>query len=242
MDVPAPIGGVVKGVRVSRSATRSAKAPLILSLETQATGRAGEPCGAAGAPRRPQRQRRSRRACAGGRAARRAAVAPAPAAPRRRRRARRGRLSRRARVAVGAQVRARARRRPRARDGQRARRAASCRRTCRSSSSARCPAPAPAAAPRRRRQRRRRAQPAAVAEGRLRQVRPGRVEAAVAHPEDLRREPRAQLGDDPARHAVRRGRHHRPRGVPRRAQQGEREGRHQGHDARVPDQGVRRRR
>ena len=82
------------------------------------------------------------------------------------------------------------------------------------------------------------ARPAAVAEGRLREVRPGRGAAAVAHQEDLRREPRAQLGDDPARHAVRRGRHHRPRGVPRRAQQGEREGGRQGHDARVPDQGV----
>ena len=91
---------------------------------------------------------------------------------------------------------------------------------------------------RRRRHRRRLAQPAAVAHRRLREVRPGRSEAAVAHQEDLRRQPRAQLGDDPARHAVRRSRHHRPRSLPRPAQQGEREGRHQGHDARVPDQGV----
>ena len=68
-----------------------------------------------------------------------------------------------------------------------------------------------------------------------------RDRAAVAHQEDLRREPRAQLGDDPARHAVRRGRHHRARGAARHAQQGEREGGRQGHDARVPHQGVRRR-
>ena len=68
---------------------------------------------------------------------------------------------------------------------------------------------------------------------------PVEAAAAVADQEDLRREPRAQLGDDPARHAVRRGGHHRPRGLPRHAQQGEREGRHQGDDARVPDQGER---
>jgi hypothetical protein len=73
-----------------------------------------------------------------------------------------------------------------------------------------------ASAPRRRRPagRRRRPQPAALAEGRLRQVRPGRREAAVAHQEDLRRQPRPQLGDDPARHPVRRGRHHRDGGLP----------------------------
>ena len=116
--------------------------------------------------------------------------------------------------------------------------AASCRRTCRISSRQ---ALSGAAAARRRRHWWRRAQPAAVAEGRFREVRPDRTEAAVAHQEDLRREPRAQLGDDSARHAVRRGRHHRARSIPRRAQQGEREGRHQGDDARVPDQGERRR-
>ena len=65
-------------------------------------------------------------------------------------------------------------------------------------------------------QRRRHARPAAVAEGRLREVRARRDEAAVADQEDLRRESRAQLGDDPARHAIRRSGHHRPRGAARR--------------------------
>ena len=60
----------------------------------------------------------------------------------------------------------------------------------------------------------------------------GRSEAAVAHQEDLRREPAPQLGDDPARHQPRRRRHHRPRSVPRAAEQGEREERRQGQHAR----------
>ena len=50
---------------------------------------------------------------------------------------------------------------------------------------------------------------AAVAEGGLHEVRRDRNAAAVAHQEDFRRQSGAQLGDDPARHAVRRGRHHR---------------------------------
>ena len=45
--------------------------------------------------------------------------------------------------------------------------------------------------------------------------------------------------DDPARHQPRRRGHHRPRSIPRAAQQGEREVRRQADDARVPDQGVR---
>ena len=52
---------------------------------------------------------------------------------------------------------------------------------------------------------------------------PIEAQAAVAHQEDLRREPAPQLGDDPARHQARRGRHHRARGVPRADEQGERE-------------------
>ena len=67
------------------------------------------------------------------------------------------------------------------------------------------------AARRRRRRRRRRPRPAAVAEGRLRQVRPGRAQGAVAHQEDLGRQPAPQLGRDSARHDARRGRHHRAR-------------------------------
>ncbi len=82
------------------------------------------------------------------------------------------------------------------------------------------------------------AQLAAVARRRLREIRRGRGKAAVADQEDLRGQSRAQLGDDPARHAIRRGRHHRPRGVPRADEQGERKSRHQDHDARVPDPRV----
>ncbi len=40
-------------------------------------------------------------------------------------------------------------------------------------------------------------EPAALAQGRLRQVRPHRAQAPVAHPEDQRRQPAPQLGDDP---------------------------------------------
>ena len=71
------------------------------------------------------------------------------------------------------------------------------------------------------------------------------TQAAVAHPEVVRRQPRAQLGDDPARHPARRCRHHRTRSVARLAQRGKRKGHRQGRrrqadDARVPDQGRRR--
>ena len=79
---------------------------------------------------------------------------------------------------------------------------------------------------------------AAVAAGRLREVRADRAQGPVAHQEDQRPGAAPQLGDDPARHQPRRRRHHRARGVPRPRQQGEREVGHQGDDARVPDQGV----
>ena len=94
-----------------------------------------------------------------------------------------------------------------------ARRAASCRRTCRASSSRRCAAA------------RRRGAAAGGDRGGgalnllpwpkvdFAKFGPIEAEAAVADQEDLRREPRAQLGDDPARHAVRRSRHHRARGA-----------------------------
>ncbi len=77
----------------------------------------------------------------------------------------------------------------------------------------------------------------ALAEGRFREVRPDRNQAAVADQEDFRRQPASQLGDDPARHQSRRCRHHRSRGIPRAVQQGEREERRQGQHARVHDQG-----
>jgi pyruvate dehydrogenase E2 component (dihydrolipoamide acetyltransferase) len=57
--------------------------------------------------------------------------------------------------------------------------------------------------------------PAALAQGRLHQVRPGRAQGHVAHQEDQRRQPAPQLGDDPARHQPRRCRHHRARSLPR---------------------------
>ena len=59
---------------------------------------------------------------------------------------------------------------------------------------------------------------AAVAVGRLREVRAGGARPALADPADLGTEPGAQLGDDPARHAQRRGGHHRARGVAQAAQ------------------------
>src|SRR5207237_88827 len=69
-----------------------------------------------------------------------------------------------------------------------------------------------------------RLEPLALAASRFHQVWAGRDQTALAHQEDRRRESRSQLGDDPARHAVRRGGHHRSRGAARPAQQGEREG------------------
>ena len=46
---------------------------------------------------------------------------------------------------------------------------------------------------------------------------------------------------DPARHPQRRGRHHRPRGVPQADERGRQEAGGEGDDGRLPDQGVRRR-
>ena len=59
---------------------------------------------------------------------------------------------------------------------------------------------------------------AAVAAGRLREVRSDRARPALADPADLRAQPSPQLGDDTARHPQRRGRHHRARGVAQAAQ------------------------
>ena len=52
-----------------------------------------------------------------------------------------------------------------------------------------------------------------MAVARLLQAGARRARAALADPADLGAEPGAQLGADPARHAQRRGRHHRARGV-----------------------------
>src|SRR5207253_672696 len=80
-------------------------------------------------------------------------------------------------------------------------------------------------------------QPTLLAGSRFREVRPGRGEAAVAHPEAVRALPAPQLDLDPARHAVRRGRHHRPRGVSQGADCRDREAGFQAHDAGFHDQG-----
>src|SRR4030067_1029056 len=87
--------------------------------------------------------------------------------------------------------------------------------------------------------RRRRARSVAVAEGGLRQVRLVRDPAAVAHPETVRRQSRAHLGDDSACHAVRRSRHHRARTIPGRDQPADRAERRQSDGARLSDQGQR---
>ena len=68
--------------------------------------------------------------------------------------------------------------------------------------------------------RRRCARSVAVAEGGLRQVWLVRDQAAVAHPETFRCQSRAQLGDDAACHAVRRGGHNCAGAIPGRDQPG----------------------
>ena len=78
----------------------------------------------------------------------------------------------------------------------------------------------------------------AVAENRLRQIRRDRDPPALAHPPHLEGQPRAQLGDDPARHPVRRGRRDRPRGLAPRTRRGARQGRRARHDARLRAQGA----
>ena len=135
MDVPSPVAGMVKEVKVKLGD----KVAEGIADRRARSGRAPRP------PRAGAAQRRTR-AGSGARQPRPCrAVPPAPApAPRRlgRRSSRRaaaapvdgGGLQGGARVAVGAQVRARARRRPRARRRAPARKDASCRRTCRASS------------------------------------------------------------------------------------------------------------
>ena len=244
MDVPSPAAGTVKEVKVKLGDKVSEGTLILVARERRRRARRTRRAEARRSAK--LRRRRTRTAPPPPPAAAAAAAAASPRQrhrtpqPARRRRARRRRsLQGSARIAVGAQVRARTRRRSRARHGHRPE------------------GPHPAGGRAELRQagddRRGRRRPAACGTAaaarsiccRGRQVDfakfgPVEARAAVAHQEDLRREPRAELGDDSARHAVRRGRHHRPRGVPRRAQQGKREGRHQGDDARVPDQGERR--
>ena len=230
MEVPSPAAGTVQGDRAQgrRQGARRNARPIARKRARRGAAQPAPPAPAATRARAGSAHR-------GGAATRHRPPAPArreprPPSPTRRR-------IKAARVAVGAQVRARARRRPRAGDGQRAegphpaggrpgvREAVIARR---SAAAARAAAPA-----------------AAARSNLLPWPRWISRSSARSRRKPLSRikkisgaEPRAQLGDDPARHAVRRSRHHRPRGVPRRAQQGEREGRRQADDARVPDQGV----
>ena len=83
----------------------------------------------------------------------------------------------------------------------------------------------------------RRPGPRPVAEGQLRALRRDRAPAADPDPEDQRPEPGPQLGDDPARHAPRRGGHHRAGGVPQAHQR--RAVRGQGDDGRAAGEGRR---
>ena len=135
-----------------------------------------------------------------------------------------------------APARPRARRRPALGRPAAAARGASPRRTCRTWPTARAPGGGAA----RRRRRRRRPAPAAASRastcsrgpGGLREVRPGGARRALAHPADLRAQPGPQLGDDPARHPQRRGRHHRARGLAQAAQRRARARGRQVHDGR----------
>ena len=224
MDVPAPLGGVVGELRVK-----------VGDKVSEGTRDHDADDGTAQRPIRARRRRwlrgsqrgrlaRSRRSARPRRRAARAVAAQARAQLVRRRGAvaaaaasMKHRFGARVREPRRAQGRARDGRRPRSRQGLRRqgshpqgrRRGVREGRRCRGRA-----APAAKAAAARGR-RRRRHRPAAVAEGRLRQVRTGRNEAAVADQEDFRREPASQLGDDPARHQSRRRRHHRARELPR---------------------------
>src|SRR3989338_863037 len=71
----------------------------------------------------------------------------------------------------------------------------------------------------------------------LRTVWPDRNQAAVAYPENIRRESAPQLGDHSACHAVQRGRHHRDGSLPQTAERGIRRAGRQNHAAGVSPQG-----
>ena len=236
MEVPAPFAGVVKELKVKLGDTVS-EGSVVAMIEVAASGRDAK---AAPAPAAPPAASAApaRREAAG--AAPAAPVSPlhragsdAPPRPLRPRAPAAATASPPVRVRrrqvlpdkvphaspARAPVRARTGRRPGARSRAASARAASARKTCRVREGARWLAACRAA--RGGCGRWRRAQPAAVAEGRLRQVRRDRSQAAVADQEDLRRQPRAQLGDDSARHPARRGRHHRDGGLPQEARRGE---------------------
>ena len=213
MEIPSPTAGVVKELRIKVGDKVSKGAPILVLAGGSSPSSSARAKGPSCCTR-AGREADSKRAAGGNR-------------------------QQAARKPVGAQVCARARRRSHAGPGQRAEgphppyRRAGFREgsACKSAGS-------------RGRQRRRRGtslQPAAVAGSRLRQVRSGRNQAAVAHPEAVGALPAPQLDLDPARHAVRRGRHHRARGVPQGADGRDREAGLQAHDAGLHDQGLRHR-
>ena len=221
MDVPAPFGGVVAEVLLKVGDVASEGTPVVVAERER---RGGRDRGGRRAQRRADRRGgRGLGAPGAGREGAAGAQGAGVAVRQRWRaglrqpvgapagaRAGRGAGRRRGQRAQGAD-----RRRGRARGGRRRRRA-------------------------RRRavvRRRRRPRSAAVAQGRLRQVRRDRARRAVEDPQDLGGQPVAQLGPDPARHPQRRGRRHRPGGVPQAAQQ--RAVRRQGHDGRAAAEGGR---
>ena len=180
MDVPSPLAGVVQEIQRQGRRQGLARARVILRWST-------------GGSDAPSAARPRAIAAAGAGTAPTARGRGAAAAPRGARR--RGRVRARLRRPGGAQARARARRRPR----QGARAAATNGRILHEDVQAFVKGGAAAAAPRPPTGRGGAgggvgARPAAVAEGRLRQVRPDRAQAAVAHQEDLGRQPAPQLG------------------------------------------------
>ena len=230
MDVPAPFAGTVGELHVEG---RRQGLAGDAAADASSAGR-GEAPAARRRPRSPPRARRARRRrltrCAEPRPRREAPTPPQhrlPAAP-----ATDGHRRADLRQPGGAPARPRARHRPLARCTGTGRKGRITKDDV-EAFVATGPAPAPPAPARGRRPR-----AAAVAVGRLREVRPGRARAALADPADLGAEPGPQLGDDPARHPQRRGRHHRARGVAQAAQRRARARRGQGDDGRVPGRRV----
>ena len=185
MDVPAPFAGIVDELAVKlgdRVSQGDGAADARAGRRRRRDGGAGR-----GRRRRERRPRRPRRA--------RAAGAPPPSPPARRRSAAPGPVT-----APGRCTRARPCAGSRASSASpwlltaAGARAGSRWRTC----ERRPTAVRPPAAGRDRRPAG--PEPRPVAVDRLREVRAGRARAAFPDPEDLGAQPRAQLGDDPARH------------------------------------------
>ena len=209
MEIPSPAAGVVEELRV----------------RGRRQGERGRPD--RGDPRRGRRAAPRSRSRRGGQAAGAPRQPPAPSPRRRRARDQRRRRAASRRAATSRTRRTRPRARPRR---TRARRCGGSRASSASTSRA-CRAPARKG--RITREDVQRFVKASLSQGgapgvplagvavaaplddRLREVGRDRAPAAQPRAAALRREPAPQLGDRPPRHAVRRGRHHRARGLPR---------------------------